>query len=83
MSDDNHMSDPRANSVEAMIAGVTILSGYLKDGMATTYFCGGEHDVIYFYVSPDDLPEDSEHGKRLTALGFHADDDVDTWAYFT
>lgn len=81
MSDDDYMKDPRAKSVAGMIAGLTILSGYLKDGMATTYFCGGEHDIIYFYVSLDDLPEDSDHGVELQRLGFHAEDDA--WGYFT
>lgn len=83
MADEDYMKDPRAKSIEGMIAGLTILSGYLKDGMATTYFCGGEHDEIFFYVSLDDLPEDSAHGLELQSLGFHADEDVETWAYFT
>ena len=83
MSDDDYMKDPRAKSVEGMIAGLTILSGYLKDGMATTYFSGAEHDEIFFYVSPDDLPEDSPHGIELQRLGFHACEDAETWAYFT
>lgn len=81
MSDDVYMKDSRAKSVEGMIAGLTILSGYLKDASATKYFCGAEHDVLYVYVSPEDCPEDSAHGIELQRLGFHADDDA--WGYFT
>lgn len=83
MADDDYMKDPRAKSVEGMIAGLTILSEYLKDGMATKYFCGGEHDIIYFYVSLEDLPKESPHGVELQRLGFHADDDADAWGLFT
>ncbi len=81
MADDHYMKDPRAKSVGGMIAGLTILSGYLKDGLASKYFCGGEHDIIYFYVSLEDLPEESPHGIELQRLGFHAEDDA--WGYFT
>ena len=57
-----------------LIAGLQILSKYTTDD------CCAEHDIIYFYVNEEDLPEDSEDGQKLQELGFHLDENG--WAYF-
>lgn len=81
MSDKTYMVDPAAKSVSAFIEGVKILSRHMKEGLETRFFMGAEHDVIYVYVDPESLPEDSANGQRLSALGFHVEND--SWAYFT
>lgn len=62
------------------IKALAILGKYLKDGMDTKYFLGAEHDVIYFYVGIEELPEDSDDGKALVELGFHVEHG--SWARF-
>ena len=45
---------------------------------------GGEHDIVHMWICDlDALPEDSDDGRMLTALGFHADEDLDQWQWFT
>lgn len=78
---DDYMRDPRAKTIEGFIVGLTLLSKYMKDGMKETCALGGEHDVIWFSVSTEQLLEESEDGKLLVCLGFHTEDD--TWQYFT
>lgn len=81
MDDDIYLTDPRANTVEGVIAGLTILSKYMEKGMQESFFCGGEHDIIHIYVGDDALAEDSEDGQALIRLGFRVEDGG--WAYFT
>lgn len=82
MSDEDYMKDPRAKTVEGFIAGLTILSKYMKGGMKESYFCTAEHDEFFVFVELDELPEDSEDGIALQRLGFHASS-ADNWGYFT
>lgn len=42
-----------------------------------------EHDIFYFPATVEDLPEDSDDGKRLIEIGLHVDSDADRWATFT
>lgn len=84
MSDDLYMSDPKAKTVEGFIEGLTILAQYAEKGMAHKYGFGAEHDVIHLWLTPlGAVPEDGQDGRRLQALGFHADEDMDQWQYFT
>ena len=80
---DSYMMDDNAKSVTGMIEGLRILARYMGKGEAQKYFCGAEHDIIYFYVSPEKCSEDSEDGIRLSQLGFHPEEDVDAWGYFS
>lgn len=66
-------ADPRRNNVEGFIAALTILAKYLENGMQTNFFLGAEHDIIYAYVDASVLPEDSEDGQALSALGWFVD----------
>ena len=82
MSDDLYKSDPRAKTAEGFITALHIFSKYWENGLAQSFFMGGEHDTIHIWeVDLEDLPEDSEDGKLLTALGFAIHDDG--WVYFT
>lgn len=81
MDQENYMSHPKAKTVGGFIEGLTILSGYMPSGMDESYFCGGEHDVIYIYVGGEKCPPDSVNGIILESLGFHYEDDA--WSYFT
>jgi hypothetical protein len=81
-------TDPKSNSVAGLIEGLQILAKYMKKGLDTKFFCGGEHDIVYFYTdTPSDeeggLTSESPDGLRLSALGFYLDEDVDNWAYNT
>ncbi len=82
-SDKLYMKDARAKSVEGLIAALAIFAKYLKKGQKEKFFTGASHDVLYFYVDLEKLPEDSEDGRILVGLGFHADEDSENWAYFT
>ncbi len=87
-SDKIYGTDPKSKSVAGFIEGLQILAKYMKQGLDTKFFCGGEHDVIYFYAEQDEnylskLSKESEDGLRLSALGFHFDEDVENWSYFT
>lgn len=42
-----------------------------------------DHDIFYFPATAEDLPEDSEDGKRLIEIGLHIDSDTTIWAAFT
>lgn len=72
MSERNYLSDPRAASVEGVIAALNILAKYLPHGMQTKYFLEGSHDLISSYVEASlTTPEDAE---ALEALGWHKDE---------
>jgi len=79
------MSDAKAKTVSAFIEGLTILARHMPNGLDQAFAFGAEHDVIHIWgdVCLDSLPEDSEDGRRLQALGFHADSHLDQWQYFT
>lgn len=81
--DDNFMSSPLANSVTGFITGLNIIAEHLSEGLETKGFLGAEHDVIHFYLDNEALPEDSDAGRELDSLGFHYDEDAESWAFFT
>jgi hypothetical protein len=83
MDDDLYMTDERRKTVAGFIAALEIFAKYFGDGLNESYFCGGEHDVIYMYVDIEQCPEDSEDGRLLQSLGWHADSEAGNWAYFT
>lgn len=45
-------------------------------------FAAAEHDIFYFPISVEDLPEDSEDGKRLLEIGLHVDSSSEGWATY-
>lgn len=46
-------------------------------------YVSAEHDNIFSCVSTEDLPEDSEDGRRLIELGWHVDTEYDAgWSKF-
>lgn len=85
LSGELYMKTPNAKSVGAFIEGLQILAKYMPNGFAQKYAFGGEHDVIHVWgdVNLEKLPEGSQDGRRLLELGFHTDDDLDQWQYFT
>lgn len=68
-------------TVNQLIEALTILSKYMEDGLETSYFMGGDHDIVYFYVDVGACPEDSEDGQRLKEIGLFVSD-ADNWAKF-
>jgi hypothetical protein len=85
LSDELYMKDPRSKSVEGFIAGLTILANHMPKGICESFAFGAEHDIIHIWgeVTLEKLPPDSEDGRALLALGFHAEEDLDQWGYFT
>lgn len=83
MSDDNYMKSPISNTIIGFITGLKIIAEHEADGLDTKFFMGAEHDIIYFYINNEALPTDSEAGRELDSLGFHYDEELDSWAYFT
>ena len=84
MSEDNYMSSPIAKSIIGFITGLKIMAEFAPKGLETTYFMSAEHDIIYFYIDCETIPEDSDAGRELESLGFHYDDEESGgWAYFT
>jgi hypothetical protein len=74
--------NPKRKTIAGFIEGLTILAGYMADGLQSTYAFGGEHDIIHvFEVSLDTVPEDSPDGQTLISLGFHTADEG--WAFYT
>lgn len=45
-------------------------------------FSAAEHDIFYFPLSSEDIPEDSEDGQRLLDLGLMVSEN-ESWAVFT
>ena len=80
-SDRLYMSDPKAKSIGAFIEALTILARYVEGGVEKKHFSGAEHDV--FYAGGDGPVEDSEDGRRLLSLGWHYEDETESWAYYT
>jgi hypothetical protein len=73
-----------SKTVAGFIEGLGVFaSRYFANGPGERYFCDAQHDIIYFYVYADDLPESSEDGKYLVELGFCIDEDTDQWCWYT
>jgi hypothetical protein len=72
------------NTVDGFVKGLEIFSArYFEKGLNQRHFCDAQHDIIYFYVYADDLPESSEDGKYLVELGFCIDEDTSQWCWYT
>ena len=83
-SDRRYNQDPNAKSVLGFIQGLSLfLQQFMKHGADTKYFLGAEHDVIYIYTEGGKPDEECAEGLRLSELGFHYDEDVEGWAYYT
>ena len=65
-----------------LVEGLKII--HSVDPMVCT---GAEHDLFYVYSRVEALQEkegwNPEHSAQLEKYGFHWDDDVQGWAYFT
>jgi hypothetical protein len=65
------MKDARSRTIAGFIAA-----------LEKKYFLGGEHDVIYIYVSSEDCPDNSADGNKLVSLGWRVDTDTGNWMYY-
>lgn len=65
----------------AFIEALQIFAANLRDGLDATYVLSAEHDEI-FGISADAIAENSAPGRRLTALGWHIDEDANAWSRF-
>lgn len=65
----------------AFAEALQIFAANLRDGLDATYVLSAEHDEI-FGISADAIAENSAPGRRLAALGWHIDEDVNAWARF-
>ena len=82
-ADKQYMKSADAKSVVGFIKGLNLLAKHMEDGVDTKFFLGAEHDVIYVYTEEGEPKKDSLDGIGLSELGFHYDEDVEGWAYFT
>lgn len=71
-----------AATIKAFIEALQIMAKYAKNGPDTTYFLEGQHDQILVYLTVEQLPEYSDDGKKLQALGWFVDDGC-YWMRFT
>lgn len=67
-------------SLQKFSDALVIFSKYCKDSMNEKYKMGADHDIIYIYVSQEELQPDSEDGKKLEELGWQPHDGGN-WAY--
>ena len=70
-------------TIENFISALYVIAKYEPRGLATKYFLEAEHDVIYTHIEASQIAEGSVDGVRLIELGFHLDDDLGVWVYFT
>ena len=71
--------DATAKSVAGVIEAFQIFAKYLENGLNQQYFFEGQHDKIFVYVDPEKLLPQSDDGKRLIALGFYPNLELDNW----
>lgn len=74
---------PEANSIEAFMKGLEILSEFMPQCMKSKFQFSAEHDILHVHVSTDVLREETEKGKILSSLGFHACKSTGYWSYYT
>jgi hypothetical protein len=74
----------KANSIGALIEGLTILGQLMPQGFDTTQSVVSEHEKLFIYVDEELTPgsEDSE-GHRLRSLGFSYDSADGCWSFRT
>jgi hypothetical protein len=80
VSDKTYGRAPEAKTIRGFIEALQILATAIPDGLDAKYTMDSEHDVLW---SDGNIALDSEAGKRLMLLGWHFDEEVDRWAYFT
>jgi hypothetical protein len=76
------MKDARSRTLAGFIAALEIFAKHTEKGLEQKYFLGGEHDVIYIYVSSEDCPDNSADGNKLVSLGWRVDTDTGNWMYY-
>jgi|GEM_PF-6546227 len=57
-----------------------IIAKYTPEGEDSSYIFDADYQVILTHLTPQDLPEMSQDGKKLAELGFHIQSGV--WARF-
>ena len=62
--------------IDDLIQVLEILKPYVGD----KYFTGCEHDIMYFYVNPEEVKE--EDVIKLDELGVFVDDDIECFSSY-
>lgn len=76
-------SDPRADTPEGLIAGVTILARYMPKGMQQKSFTEAGNGAIWFTgIAEDAVLKGSDDARVLNALGFRFGE-FDCWELST
>jgi len=82
-ADKRYNKSPDAKSVKGFIDALYILAPYMKLGVDTKHSFGAYQDILHVYTEDGKPEENSPEGLRLSELGFHYDDEVEGWAYYT
>lgn len=77
--DDGYRTDERAGTPAGLIAGLHIFEEAEPGWLLSQETLGAEDDALYFFMNGEDIPEASDAGRRLIALGFHLDEG--DWVY--
>lgn len=72
---------PYANTIKGYIEALELMSRYAKNGPDTSFFLDAQHDVLYTYLTTEQLSLSSNDGKKLQALGWWVEDG--SWAKYT
>lgn len=78
-----YMTNPQAKTLNGLVQSFMLFGLHTEKGMDQSYPIDAEHDILYGPCDSDEIPEESEDGKKLLALGWHYDDDAGRWAYYT
>lgn len=77
------MPHPYAHTIVGFILALDVIARHSKQGVHQKYFLDAGHEIIYSYVTAEEVPEGSADGDLLTGLGWHLDSDCDCWSCFT
>lgn len=69
----------KRKTLGAMVESCSIFAQYLKDGMDASFPFEAYHDEIYGPINLEQVPVDSEVGKRLIELGWNESDGLGVW----
>jgi len=78
-----YLSDERSGTIEGLIESLKILAAHSPNGLQDHRVIEPAHDMIFSALGPKEIPEDSEDGKKLIALGWNLREDEDHWTMFT
>lgn len=78
MSDDLYLKNKKARTIDGWRASLEIFERHGKTDK--WLIVASAHDIFYTQYGTDDIPEDSDDGRALIALGWHVDEDA--WACF-